>query len=147
MKKLFISYSALLSAIAMDAVVQEELDNGLYFFGCTRDHAFHPGASGEFDEREHLGNKGLAAHAVLVQALQNAEREGRCQWHRPDSATRLEPFAQLNALLERNGQRKLTPGGHHELGLYEDYSYPFVDRLLEASAAKLKSAWRLRDFA
>lgn len=146
MKKLFLSYSALLTAITMDAVREEELDTGLYFFGCTRSHAFEPGANGEFDERDHLGDAGLKAHAVLVKALKKAEEEGRCVWHRPDSVTRLEPFKLLSGLLQRNGQPPL-PASSWAPQSYEDYCYPGVDRLLEACASRLKPAWRLRDFA
>ena len=105
--KLFVSFTTLLGAIAGNAVSQEDLDTGLFYFGCVRSHAFTPGAEAEFDERVSLKERGAPAHEKLIAALTKAEAEGRCRWHRPDNHTRLAPYTLLNELLEANGIEKL----------------------------------------
>ena len=57
MRKLFLSFSSLLTFIAEDKVTVEDLRSGFFLFGCTRGHAIDPGAQGEADER--TWNKGF----------------------------------------------------------------------------------------
>jgi hypothetical protein len=119
--KLFLSFTTILGVIARNEVTQEDLDTGLYYFGCVRSHAYHPDAEGERDERSWVKEGGVAAHEKLVKALERAEAEGRCRWHRPDAATRLATYPTLNELLVANGVSALKP--KHE---FEEYSYPAV---------------------
>lgn len=48
--KLFISFAGTMHALKSGRVAVGDLDTGLFVFGCTRDHALTPGASGEFVE-------------------------------------------------------------------------------------------------
>lgn len=125
--KLFVSFTTLLGQIAANAVTQEELDTGLYYFGCIRSHAFAPGAEGEFDERVGLREKGGPAHEKLVQALNKAEAEGRCSWHHPELGTRKAPYTLLNELLVANGIGALPLKSEFEPA---HYSYPTVRELM-----------------
>lgn len=142
--KIFLSYSALLVALANGLVSQEDLDQGLYFFGCTRGHAFNPGEAGEGDERESLGKAGMQAHRRLLDAVVAAEAQGRCRWHRPDSKTRLEPYAELNRLLDENGQATLPTAsdasGQVDMG---HYGLPNVEALLLQHTPGVQPFWRL----
>ena len=121
--KIFRSYTTLLLLLARGRVSQEDLDQGLYFFGCTREHALNPGKAGERDEREGLGEAGMVAHRQLLEAVLAAEAQGRCRWHRPDVDTRLEPCGELNKLLAQARQAALpevlpmaNPGAQLETG-------------------------------
>lgn len=80
MKKLFLSFSTLLREIADNCLTEEDLKQGLFMFGCTRGHAIEPGAKGETDERKWNQGKNAAAHPILVNALLEAERDGRAVW-------------------------------------------------------------------
>lgn len=108
MKKLFVSFTSLLAAITHGTVNADDLKNGLFFFGCRREHAFHPGASGETDERTWQKGRYAAAHPVIVDALLVAEAEGRASWH--NMAVRKDsPWNLLDGLLTRNGFPPLQP--------------------------------------
>jgi hypothetical protein len=129
MKKLFLSFSTLLSHIADGKVTQDELDTGLFLFGCVRSHALQPGAQGETDERTWNKGKNAQGHPTLVTALLKAEEEGRAGWIRPESGVRKEPFAVLNALLEKQG----LPSVPQEPGDSTHHSYPLMaDRIAAA---------------
>lgn len=106
--KLFLSFTGLLRAIVDNEVSQDELDAGLFYFGCTRSHAWKPSAAGEFDERTTYRESGLIAHATLLRALERAELAGRCRWHRLEEGTPLPAYPLLNELLVANGVPALT---------------------------------------
>jgi hypothetical protein len=84
MKKLFLSFSTLLRAIADGHISAEDLQRGLFMFGCTRGHALEPGAKGEADERKWNKGKNAVAHPILVNALLEAETAGRVAWLRDE---------------------------------------------------------------
>lgn len=131
--KLFVSFTRLLHAIAAESVSQEDLNTGLYFFGCVRSHAFDPAADGAFDERTALKEKGQPAHEKLVEALRRAEIEGRCRWHRPTDAPGHSAYAELDTLLTANGLKALSPPDRR-LDAEEYYCYPSVrDFMLEVN--------------
>ncbi|MBU1104377.1 hypothetical protein KJ664_00560, partial [Patescibacteria group bacterium] len=49
--KLFISFSGLLVALKSGKIPLSDLDTALFYFGCTRDHAYNPSKHGvELDE-------------------------------------------------------------------------------------------------
>lgn len=131
--KLFVSFTRLLHAIAAESVSQEDLNTGLYFFGCVRSHAFDPAADGAFDERTTLKEKGQPAHEKLVEALRRAESEGRCRWYRPTANQNLPAYEELDFLLTANGPKALsTP--ERRLYAEQHYSYPSVrDYMLEVN--------------
>jgi hypothetical protein len=106
--KLFLSFTGLLRAIVCNEVSQDELDSGLFYFGCTRSHACKPGAAGEFDERTAYRENGLLAHEALLRALASAELAGRCRWHRLEEGVPLPAYPLLNELLLANGVPALT---------------------------------------
>lgn len=124
--KLFISFSGLLSALSRNEVSDEDLQTGLFYFGCVRSHAF------ELDERYRLKNA-VAAHEKLVQALTRAEEEGRCRWHRPEPGVWLAPYSLLNELLVANGLSALPLQEDGAGRSFEEahYGYPRVRELME----------------
>ncbi len=120
MQKLFVSFTSLLRLVSQGEVNDQDLDTGLFFFGCWREHALNPGAAGEADERTWHGGRYADAHPRIVQALLKAESEGRAQWH--NAAQRTEGgWTLLDRLLVDNGYSSLQaelPSSH--------YSYPGV---------------------
>lgn len=106
MKKLFVSFTSLLREVTEGRVTPDDLKQGLFFFGCRREHALNPGAKGEVDERTWHQGRYAKAHPVIVAAVVEAERDGRAAWHnvprRIDS-----PWRVLNNLLYANGFERL----------------------------------------
>ncbi|WP_150126572.1 hypothetical protein [Burkholderia cenocepacia] len=102
MQKLLLSFTGTLRDVARGAISVEDLQTALFFFGCVREHAFSPGANGETDERKWFEGA-EDAHKHLVPALEYAERNGRCRWHRPVSNLRLNRMEELNWLLMSSG--------------------------------------------
>jgi len=133
MKKLFVSFSSLLGAITDGTVNAEDLKNGLFFFGCRREHALQPGAAGEVDERQWKKGSYAAAHPTLVDALLAAEQEGRASWH--NMAVRTDsPWNLLDGLLTRNGFPPLQPLSD----LNAHYCYPHVRETIAERAMALE---------
>lgn len=102
MKKLLLSFTGTLQAMASGALSVENLQTALFFFGCARQHALQPGASGEVDERKWFAGA-QEAHVHLVHALERAEKDSRCRWYRRTPGADLDPLVELNELLTRNG--------------------------------------------
>lgn len=115
MKHLFISFTGTLNALCFKTISPEALETGLFYFGCTRDHAITPGAKGEGIESIVRCRKDL--HQLLVQALLKAETEGRVAWRQNDQPN---SFAELNALLQANGVPAI------DVDPQVRYSYPAV---------------------
>lgn len=132
MKKLFLSFSALLGQIVDGNVTQDDLDKGLFMFGCTRTHAIDPGAHNETDERTWNKGRNAEAYPSLLAALLAAEADGRAAWCRPDMQTRRPPVLVLNELLEKQGMQLIKVSesdGYH-------LSYPDLkDRIIHAGIA------------
>jgi len=130
MKKLFVSFSSLLRLVGESKVTADDLAQGLYFFGCRREHALNPGAAGEADERTWHKSQFAHAHPGIVEALLQAEQDGRAAWH--NCPNRQEsPWNELNELLASNGLASL--GDTHTA--HFNYSYPAVTDA--AAAARL----------
>lgn len=128
MKKLFLSFSTLLREIAHGRMSEEDLQQGLFMFGCTRGHALEPGAKGETDERTWSQGRNAAGHQPLVNALLQAEKDGRAAWLKDETgrATRSHVTV-FNELMAANGlpQLQRTTGFAH-------HSYPeWRDRIAE----------------
>lgn len=126
MRKLFISFTSLLRLVARNEVTAEDLDQGLFYFGCWREHAMNPGGRREFDERT-LNPDYVAAHEVIKAAVLRAEPEGRVDWHNGPNRTG-SPWSRLDGLLSKNGvpllkHRPTTDPWAH-------YSYPLVRDLI-----------------
>src|SRR5208282_1806122 len=102
-RKLFVSFTALLKAMRDDKVTEKDLERGLFYFGCTRRHAFEPGAQGDSNELEWFfkdATEATATHQVLLKYVEKAEKDGRCVWR---EASQPNTYEQLNALLVKHG--------------------------------------------
>jgi hypothetical protein len=137
--KLFLSFTGLLHAIARDAVSDEDLNTGLFYFGCMREHAYAPGSGGEFDERVSLKEKGAPAHERLVQALAKAEAEGRCRWFRLEPGVIHAPYTLLNELFMANGVPELSFDAEQDY--VTDWRYPAVRDLVGAQLTSLEAVF------
>lgn len=101
MRKLFVSFTSLLQLVSARQVSPEDLANGLFFFGCWREHAINPGGAGETDTRE--SNPAYSgAHAIIRTAVLRAGVEGRVAWHNGKNRTR-SPWMRLDDLLAQHG--------------------------------------------
>ena len=131
-RKLFISFTACLRHMSQGKITDLDLANGLFHFGCARDHAMNPWLDeytnevAWFYEDEITGHK---AHTRLAQALLRAEEEGRCIWRGPrENAS----YAAINELLLRFYKRVIV-GTDHRRMINATYCYPGVrDRIKEA---------------
>ncbi len=131
MKKLFISFTSLLALVGENKVTALELAEGLFFFGCWRDHALNPGAAGEADERTWNNGRYALAHPTIVEAVLKAEAEGRAAWHNGPKKTG-NPWRQLDDLLADNGFPILNQ--KHDVSCH--YAYPGVrDAVVEKGIA------------
>lgn len=102
-RKLFVSFTALLREMKNDRVTEKDLERGLFYFGCTRRHAFEPGTQGESNELMWIfkdTDEAQATHQVLLKYVQKAEADGRCVWREADQ---MNSYEQLNALLVKHG--------------------------------------------
>jgi len=141
-RKLFVSFTALLRNMRDDTVTEKDMERGLYYFGCTRDHAFNPGRSGEINELTWMFKdtaEATATHQVLIKYVEKAEKDGRCVWRSSDTPNTYE---QLNALLVKHGYSYNREGGPAIIWEPDSrtenpsymYCYPGVrDRVAEAS--------------
>lgn len=100
MKKLFLSYSALLKGITNGSVIQADLDAGLFYFGCCREQVFAPWTDD--------------APKRVMTAVLKAEAEGRIVWR-----TRFggNTYQQLGALLLRNGYDAIASHDVYNYGI------------------------------
>jgi hypothetical protein len=139
-RKLFVSFTALLKAMRDDKVTEKDLERGLFYFGCTRRHAFEPEAQGDSNELEWFfddATEATATHQVLLKYVEKAEKDGRCIWREPNTVCSYE---QLNALLVKHGYSYDRGGGPAIVWERDErtenpsycYSYPGVrDRIKE----------------
>ena len=121
MTKLFISFTGTLQALSGGIVSVDDLNEGLFVFGCTRNHALNPGAAGEHVEsvvREHP-----ELHRALCDALLLAEAAGRVRWRTLEQGN--ASFELVDELLVANGYKKLNRTSEMDPWTY---SYPAVER-------------------
>lgn len=129
MKKLFVSFSSLLRELLQGSVTPADLKTGLFMFGCTRGHAFEPGAQGETDERQWNQGRNASVFPTLIAALELAEAEGRAGWVRRDATTRRDHFEVLSEMLVKVGMPVLE----RVAGDPSEYNSPALrDRIAEA---------------
>lgn len=132
-RKLFLSFTCLLSAMATGKVSQADLDEGLYMFGCTRGHALEPGAAGESDER--TWNPGYAeAYPAIRESLLKAETEGRAGWIRVKAGDQNDSVVILNQMLVGLGYPEFKRTDNDD-GWY--HSLPTMVRYIEQSGLPL----------
>jgi hypothetical protein len=82
MMKLFASFTGLLREIKSGNITPQDLEEGFFAFGCTRDHAFNP--QNDFNEVEKIFDRdpaaGAEAHRRIKDALLAAEVTHRVFW-------------------------------------------------------------------
>ena len=139
-RKLFVSFTALLRHLKDGSVVQNDLNHGLFYFGCTRSYVFDDIQPKEVEWffRDDM-EAGAAALAQVRGAIVLAEAEGRCIWR---EAHEMNSYEALNDLLVKNGYSYNRHGGpaivfendnRTENPSYA-YCYPGVrDRIAEAA--------------
>ena len=123
-RKLFISFTGLMYALKAGRINDDDLADGLFVFGCVRDHAITPGALGEHVESVVVENPEV--HARLAQAVLDAECLGRVVWRSREGGH--TSFELVNELLVGNGEQPLI--SHKEAygtdDPYPHYNYPSV---------------------
>lgn len=82
MSKIFASFTALLRETHDGRVTDNDLDQGYFAFGCTREHALEPENSQTNELRWFWKNPeaGKVAHAKIVEKLLVAEKQNRVFW-------------------------------------------------------------------
>ncbi len=123
-RKLFISFTGLMYALKAGRINDDDLANGLFVFGCTRDHAIAPGTWHEHIEDVVVKNPGV--HARLVDVVTKAEAEGRVVWRSREEGN--ASFELVDKVLVGNGEPPLLS---HEQAYGRDdafphYNYPSV---------------------
>lgn len=132
MRKLFISFTGSLFALATGAVTEKDLADGLFVFGCTRDNAFTPGANGE--PVETVVKRYPEHHATLLAALVEAEKDGRARWRTREEGN--ASFTLVDELLVANGYLPLDRGDSDISDAF--YNYPAV----QAFSKELQVVWK-----
>lgn len=119
MKKLFLSYSALLKRVADGSVTQADLDEGLFYFGCCREQVFTEATDD--------------AAVRIMDAVRKAESAGRVAWR-----TRFggNTYRDLGCLLLGNGYDAVSTVR------YDVYNYEFVAASLKAGGIPLEAVHR-----
>lgn len=118
MAKLFISFTGTMYALQYGRVNRDDLNTGLFVFGCTRDHAMAPGSRGEHVENIIVMRPDL--HGLLVAALLQAEVNERVHWRTGDQRS---SFAMIDDLLIKNEYKALAKDDSNS-----DYCYPAVQQ-------------------
>lgn len=140
MRRLFVSFTGLLYGLQRNAVSQADLDNGVFYFACTRDHAVKPWESDynelnifEREDGSLDGDAAATAHRLVIAAVTKAEREGRIAW-RPNAETP-NNFRQLNDLLAANGFATIMSDDEIRRGAGEYTTRKVLDRVAHAGLA------------
>lgn len=140
-RKLVVSFTGLLYAIERGGITESDLDDALFYFGCTREHAMNPGANGETNELDwavrkldldEAEAKRQRIHGIVTRSLEKAEKDGRAAFRALNVGNSIE---QLNGLLSENGFATLTDTDGY-------YSYPYVEALIEVHGLPLEVVWR-----
>ena len=125
-RKFFVSFTGLIREMLQGKVSDDDLRCGLFYFGCTREHAFNPGDQGENNELEYFSRDSAiavqTAHERLKKALVVAESEKRVLWRRPDEGN---TYRHVNELLEGAGFDRPILEERDGFSLFH-YSYPGV---------------------
>ncbi len=120
MPTLFLSFTATLRLMTEGEITQATLTNGIFYFGCTKEHVF-----GEPEEAKWF-EEGKSSLAILREALVRAEQEGRVLWRGPRNT-----WQELESLLSANGMNvKFDP--------LEGYSYFYAERQLNGMVAVVR---------
>ncbi|MBU0535192.1 hypothetical protein KKC62_03420 [Patescibacteria group bacterium] len=142
-KKLLVSFTGLLYALKSGRVTTSDLDDALFCFGCTKDHALYPGRHGEGNEVEMAFSdnpkKGEETHKTIVSALKKAQKEGRVAFR--TLAQGNASYELLNKLLKKNGFPVIDLS-KMDWANRTSYNYPTVQEQVEAQGIGLEVIWR-----
>ena len=142
-KKLFVSFTGLLYALKSGRVSTSDLDDALFAFGCTKDHALNPGQHGEANEVEWAfrdnPKDGKKVHATVVAALKKAQKQGRVVYR--TLAQGNMTYEMLNGLLTKNGFKAIDLG-KMDWANRDSYNYPTVQEQVDAQGIGLEVIWR-----
>ncbi|KKU48815.1 hypothetical protein A3E96_03705 [Candidatus Uhrbacteria bacterium RIFCSPHIGHO2_12_FULL_46_13] len=137
MRKLFVSFTGLLQEMVNGRVTKEDLADGIFSFGCMREHALRPWED-ETNEVEWIARdvgdeRAKEIHAQIVEALWVAEAHGRAQYRTDESNS----YEKLNVLIVANGYPELpcSVEGLHDCGAY---SYSGVEDRVRALGLELE---------
>lgn len=101
---LVLSWSRVLVGLFSGRLEIADLDGAVFYFGCTRSHAFDP-AGGGTNELTEIAKadpiRGRQVHAALMAEVEKAEAAGRVAWR--ENGTGYHTYQQLNELLEGLG--------------------------------------------
>jgi hypothetical protein len=140
-RKLFLSFSGLVRNIRDGQVTQEDLDNGLFYFGCSRGHVIQPfNRLGVGDDvTPAFKGDSVRAHKVheqILKAVLSAEAEGRAMFR---LAVGFTSYRDLNILLANSGYRLLrTEAGQSD---HSDFSKPKVAQQVKEAGLDLEVHW------
>ena len=108
-RKVFISFTGLLKAMHDDKVTDEDFENGIYYFGCTRGNVFdRPLEELHLEFTRAFGEDMSSAEAALGklrEVILRAEKEERVAWR---ELGQINTQAELNELLVRHNARPLN---------------------------------------
>jgi len=146
---LFVSYTRLLGLIRDGEVSQSELENGLFYFGCTEKNVQNPGAGAQDDRRLsdvdavfHQDKRaGQRAMRRIRHAVHVAKKQGRAEFRVRGQHNN---YDQLNTLLVRNGLPALDTNNHgtrYETIDFTHYAYPCVKMLVAAQNVPVRVMW------
>ncbi len=142
-KKLFVSFTGLLYALKSGRVTTSDLNDALFCFGCTKDHALNPGQHGEGNEVKMAFSsnpkQGEEVHKAVVSALKKAQKEGRVTFR--TLAQGNMTYEKLNKLLKKNGFPVINLG-KMDWANRTSYNYPTVQEQVEAQGIGLEVIWR-----
>lgn len=105
MRKLFLSFTGCLRAMADGSVSENDLENGLFYFMWPREDVLHPWGD-EINELEWFFSdvsEANKAHELLRKNVLKAEEEGRAFFRDRNKVSDSSPFDELNMILRQNG--------------------------------------------
>lgn len=135
MRKLFLSFTGTIRGLSEGKVTQQDLDAGIFYFGCAKSHACapwkpdHGHVSNELEWFYKDADARAVAHRRLIEAFTKAETDGRLAW-RPDGGP--NSYGQLNELLAANAIATID-----RIDGPDSYCYPEVAEAIEEAGIPL----------
>jgi len=109
MRKIFLSYSALINLWNRYEISHADLDSAVFMFGCTRNALMKPIPKDAVLHAQWLRH-GKAAHDIMMPYYMKAEREGRAIWLRKPNGEYRVVNTQFNVMLRSLGMPEVDFG-------------------------------------